>query len=159
MSATTCSPRGAVGSAQSDLQFVSFLLGEHSFGIHVNDVCGVYRGLPVIPTPQTSRYLTGEVQLSNRRVPVVNLRRMAQMSDLPTDEDRQWMVMVRSENGPVGFIVDRVTEVVRLTETDLEIEPTDAPQFGANFISAVAEHRGQKLFLPDLTRLTHDAIQ
>jgi purine-binding chemotaxis protein CheW len=157
MPISTQQTRGAVGSAQSDLRFVAFALGEHDYGINVGEIFGIYRGLPVTPVPNTSLFVEGEIQLANRRVPVVNLRRFAGMTEVTTDPESRWILIVNNSGGPVGLIVDRVMEVVRLTESNLNL-PDDVPPQVSDYISAMASYRGHRLFLPDLGRLLYDAV-
>ena len=99
-------------------------------------------------------FVDGEVQLANQRIPVVNLRRF---SGLEAPAGPGWILMVDDGHGPIGFAVDKVTEVVRLSAADLApaAEPNSNPL--ANYIVAVAAYRGRPLLLPDMGRLVHDA--
>lgn len=127
--------------------------------VSVSDVHGIYHGLPLIPTPDLPPVLDGEVQLGDRRIPVLNLRRFAGMAAEQCESVIQWIVMVNNVHGPVGLAVDRVTEVVQLPEQGLErAEDTGSEPVG-EYIVAVARHRGRSMYLPDWNRLLHDAIQ
>lgn len=159
MSTTLSRSRGAVGSSRCDLQFVSFVLGDADYGVNVSDVYGIYHGLPLIPNPDWPSMLEGEVQLADRRIPVVNLRRFAGMADAQEADSAPWIVMVNDDCGPVGFVVDRVTEVVRLAERSLETPHDVSTCPVSDYLIAVARHRGRPMLLPDWNRLLHDAVE
>ncbi len=159
MSTTLTRSRGTVGSSRSDLQFVSFVIGDADYGVNVSDVYGIYHGLPLIPNSDWPSILEGEVQLADRRIPVVNLRRFAGLADTVETDSASWIVMVNDQRGPVGFVVDRVTEVVRLAERSLETPHDVGPCPVSDYLIAVARHRGRPMLLPDWNRLLHDATQ
>jgi purine-binding chemotaxis protein CheW len=159
MATTTIMRRGAVGQGSRELQFVSFALGEQNYGVEVADVQGIYHGLSIIPNPDSPPFLEGEVQLAGRRVPVVNLRRFAGMADLHDRARPNWIVMVNNPVGPVGLLVDRVIEVLELRTSTLNPPDDAAMSPVGDYIVAVANHDGGTMYLPDFTRLLHDAVQ
>jgi purine-binding chemotaxis protein CheW len=156
---TTITPRrSVVGQGSRELQFVSFALGEQSYGVEVADVHGIYHGLPIIPNPDTPPFLEGEVQLAGRRVPVINLRRFAGMADIPDRALARWIVMINNPAGPVGLLVDRVIEVLKLRASTLKPPAGTATSPVSDYIVAVANHDGGTMYLPDFTRLLQDAV-
>jgi chemotaxis signal transduction protein len=62
------------GSAQSDLRLVTFTLGNRVYGIDVDDVHAIYHALPLIPAPGSEMRIKGYLRLSDKRVPVIDLR-------------------------------------------------------------------------------------
>jgi purine-binding chemotaxis protein CheW len=137
--------------------FVSFVLGGTDYGVEVDEVYGIYHGLPIIPTPDSPAVYAGEIQLVDRRIPIVNLRRFAGVSD--TCVPPHWIVIVDNVKGPVGFVVDRVSEVVKLTPASLTITDATAPGPVGNYVMAVASHENRPMYLPDFGRLLQDAVQ
>jgi len=159
MTTITTPRRSAVGQGSRELQFVSFALGEQSYGVEVADVHGIYHGLPIIPNPDTPPFLEGEVQLAGRRVPVINLRRFAGMADIHSCALPRWIVMVNYPAGPVGLLVDRVIEVLKLRASTLRPPADTAVSPVGDYIVAEANHDGGTMYLPDFARLLHDAVQ
>lgn len=159
MANTVTRQRHAVGRGSRDLHFVSFALGEHAYGVDVADIHGIYHGLPIIPNPDNQPFLEGDVQLANQRIPIINLRRFAGLSDMPSCASPCWIVMVDAIGGPVGFVVDQVIEVLRLDASSIEPPADTAASPVRDYITAVANHNGRTMYLPDITRLLHDAVQ
>ena len=158
MSSTAIRSSSRVGSHPENLSFVSFVLGDNNFVINVSDVHGIYHGLSIIPNPDGPSFLEGDVQFGEQRIPVVNLRRFAGMSDCDDCSSGQWILMLHDHNGPVGLVVDRVTEVVKLKPESLKPTPDDLNGPVSDYISAVAEYQGRSMLVPDFNRLLHDII-
>jgi purine-binding chemotaxis protein CheW len=145
------------GTPSREMQFVSFALAQWEYAVNVEDVYGIYHGLPLIPNPDMPSNLDGEVQLSDRRIPVLNLRRFSGLPDPAGASQARWILMVNDGNGPIGLIVDKVNEVVKLTAQNVKLNPEgDAGPVKA-YITAMADVSGHALFMPDLGRLLHDA--
>jgi purine-binding chemotaxis protein CheW len=139
--------------------FVSFVLGGTDYAVEVEEVYGIYHSLPIIPTPDLSPSMEGEVQLVDRRIPVVNLRRFAGIRDGLGQKTPHWILIVDHKQGPIGFMVDGVTEVVRLSPANLTISDQKAPGPVGDYIMAVARHDNKAVYMPDFSRLLHDAVQ
>ena len=159
MATTVTRQRNAVGRGSRELQFVSFALGEQAYGVDVADVHGIYHGLPIIPNPDNQPYLDGDVQLADQRIPVINLRRFAGMTEAHNLTTPRWIVMVEAVGGPIGLVVDRVIEVLRVEASSIAPPADNTTSPVRDYIMAVANHNGRTMFLPDFTRLVHDAVQ
>jgi purine-binding chemotaxis protein CheW len=158
MSRVAAQSRGAIGTGRRDLQFVTFVLCEKEYAVAVADVHGIYHGLPLIPSSDSVPFMEGEVQLVDQRVSVLSLRRFAGLSDVSDVRQPGWIVVVNHAGHPLGVAVDRVTEVLQLTPQNLE-PPTGAESTPvADYIVAVVRLNGRAIFLPDFSRLLHDAI-
>jgi len=157
MATTLSHSIGRVGSARSDLQFVTFFLGEREYAVNVAEVLGIYRGLPLTPAREPASTIVGNVSVGDQQVPAFSLRRFSGLADRIAEPEAQWILVVRLAQRPVGLMVDRVTEVIRLAEQNLGFaEPTTDPV--AEYVAATATHRGRTVFIPDFQRLLQDAL-
>jgi chemotaxis signal transduction protein len=158
MNSTHTAASFGLGTGRSDLQLVTFYLSGHQFALDVDDVYGIYHGLPQIPTPDLSSYIDGEIQVSDQRIPVVNLRRLAELDEPTADHSTTWVIAINQPGGPVGIAVDRVAEVVRLTARDLRtVDEIPAVPVGEYILSA-ANYHGRTLWIPDASRLVQSAM-
>ena len=151
--------RGAVGSGKGDMLFVSFILGGTNYGVEVDEVYGIYHGLPIIPTPDSPHPLSGEIQLVDRRIPIVNLHGVADSMQTRSCLTPHWILIVDSTKGPVGFVVDRVHEVVRFAPGNVTVSEDSAPGPVGSYVMAVAENAERRVYLPDFSRLLNDTVQ
>jgi purine-binding chemotaxis protein CheW len=147
-----------LGAGRRDIQLVSFYLANHQYAVDVDDVFGIYHGLPLIPAPDYSDFVDGEIQVADQRIPVVNTRRYTGLPEAVADKGAPWVVTINQPGGPIGLTVDRVSEVIRLETRQIE-EYASAPATPAgNYITAFARYQGRDLLLPDISRFIQDAF-
>jgi purine-binding chemotaxis protein CheW len=145
------------GLGGRDLQLVTFRIGTWEFGADVADVKGIYHGLPMIPTPDAPDVIAGEILISGERIPVLNLPHLFGLN--PAARSTEWWIIVLSMlGGPVGFIVERVTEVVRFEATALTL-PTEDRVPNCGCITAVARHQQRDICLLDFATLVQEHLQ
>ena len=146
-------------STTSDLsgRYLTFCLGNESYGIGVLAVQEIIRITAITPVPQLPAHLRGVINLRGRIVPVVDLRRRFGLP-AETDGERACIVVVRIHTAsrgvvPMGLVVDAVEEV--LTIAAGEIEPP--PEFGCavdiSFLRGLARVRGAVKALLDIERV------
>jgi chemotaxis signal transduction protein len=142
------------GSAQNDLRLVAFKLGPTVFGVDVEDVHAIYHALPLIPVRQGESKIEGYLSLSGGHLPVVDLRRF---TELPVQshykELIEWIVVVNCGAEQVGFIVDEVTEVLKLEASALQKTIASGAAAVRFPVRAVARANGQEILIPDLSFL------
>lgn len=105
-------------------QLVSFRIGDEEFGVDILVVQEIIR-LPIItPIPNAPRFILGMINLRGRIIPVIDLRKRLKIAGKkPTQNDRKTRVLiVEMQSNVMGFIVDSVSEVMRVPVS--EIEPT-----------------------------------
>ncbi len=145
------------GSAQSDLRLVAFKLGDSVYGVDVEDVHAIYHSLPLIPAHSEDKSIKGYVLLSNSRVPVIDLRKNG--TSLNGKNLVEWIVALSHEDSQVGFIVDDVTEVLKLVPSALRNASTTEMEEHGFYLKAVARDQDQDIMMPDLTHLITESIK
>src|SRR6476659_755582 len=110
-------------------KYLSFHLGEEEYAIQVLKVREIVKLQHITGVPETPAELKGVINLRGKVIPVVDLRLRF---GLPEKEysQRTCIIVVelgRAAAGPMGIIVDEVSEVLTLQESDIQ----DTPDFGA----------------------------
>lgn len=111
-------------------RYLTFTLGEESYGFPVLKVREIIRLCPITPVPQMPLYVKGVINLRGTVIPVFDLRAKLQFATTNYGE-RACIIVVQAtlpsgEPTLIGAIVDAVEEVVHLSPTDIEA----APDFG-----------------------------
>jgi purine-binding chemotaxis protein CheW len=150
---------GKDSAVESDLnmrQLVTFFLGEEQFGLDIAHVREINRLMRITPVPRAPESVEGVINLRGQVVPVVDLRRQFK---LPTrDHDRRTrIVVVELEGVSVGFIVDEVSEVVRLPESAIDPPPPMVGNLESKFLAGVGKTGDHLLIILDLPRLVAGA--
>ena len=138
-------------------RYLTFQLGQESYGLPVLGVREIIRLSPITPVPQMPSYIKGVINLRGKVIPILDLRAKFQLSN-ETYGDRACIIVVQVGAPPatstlMGAIVDAVEEVVQLTED--ELEPT--PDFGGSpytgYILGMATVHGGVKTLLDLDKV------
>ena len=126
-------------------KYLTFKLGKEEFGIqvmHVREIMGVQ---DITAVPGTPAHLKGVINLRGKIIPVVDLRlKFAFPEAAFTQTTCIIVVQVMQEDEPamIGLIVDGVSEVLTLADSDIE----DAPDFGEGvdtpFVLGIAKVKG-----------------
>lgn len=103
--------------------FLVFRLGEQEFGLAIGAVEEVAR-LPseVTRLPKSPDFLKGVINLRGTVLPVIDQRKRFDLPEL-SDREGQRLVVVRIGAHTAGFIVDGVSEVLRVRSSEIEPPP------------------------------------
>ena len=130
-------------------QNVVFVIGNESYGIDIFRVNEIIRLREITPIPRSESHIRGLVNLRGKTIPVVDLAvRLSLNTDGDTDNTR--IIVVDTEQGHVGIIVDEVREVVTLKSEEVEATPTMVSELSADFIRGVAKQPSGLITLLDL---------
>lgn len=148
----------AAGSMKEDpvLQWVTFRLGNETYGINVMQVQEVLRYTEIAPVPGAPIYVLGIINLRGNVVTVIDT---CQRFGLPPIEvtDNTRIVIIEAEGQVIGILVDSVAEVVYLRASEIEQAPNVGNDENAKFIQGVANRDGELLILVDLNKLLSEA--
>lgn len=134
------------------LQLVSFKVGTEEFGVDILKVQEINRMLKITKVPNTPEFVEGVVNLRGRIIPVIDLRKRLSIEN--KDHDNKTRIIVVDVNGNiVGFIVDEVNEVLRISKDIIENPPELVSQVDSDFITSVAKLEDRLIILLDLDNL------
>ena len=137
------------------LQWVTYKLGEETYGINVMQVHEVLRHTEIAPVPGAPDYVLGIINLRGNVVTVIDTR---SRFGLPSSDisDNTRIVIIESDDQVVGILVDSVAEVVYLRSSEIDSAPNVGTEESAKFIQGVSNRDGQLLILVDLNKLLSD---
>ncbi|MBO1255206.1 chemotaxis protein CheW [Alteromonas sp. 5E99-2] len=145
----------ATDNSDEVLQWVTYCLGEETYGINVMQVQEVLRYTEIAPVPGAPDYVLGIINLRGNVVTVIDTRtRFGLSSSDITDNTR--IVIIESDEQVVGILVDSVAEVVYLRSSEIDSAPNVGTEESAKFIQGVSNRDGNLLILVDLNKLLSD---
>ncbi|MFZ5843351.1 MAG: chemotaxis protein CheW [Pseudomonadota bacterium] len=157
MSNVSSNAAKASGTVKEDpvLQWVTFRLGNETYGINVMQVQEVLRYTDIAPVPGAPIYVLGIINLRGNVVTVIDT---CQRFGLPPIEvtDNTRIVIIEADSQVIGILVDSVAEVVYLRSSEIESAPNVGNDESAKFIQGVANRNGELLILVDLNKLLSD---
>lgn len=103
--------------------------------------------------PQASGYVKGIINLRGRIIVVINLDVIMGMKSKEQDENTRIIVADIGET-VMGFIVDSVSEVIRLPSSSVEPAPSViANKIGTEYVRGVGKMEDRLLILLDLDKI------
>ena len=134
------------------LQWVTFRLGNETYGINVMQVREVLRYTEIAPVPGAPSYVIGIINLRGNVVTVIDTReRFGLAPEEVTDNTR--IVILESDDQVVGIMVDSVAEVVYLRESEIETAPNVGNDESSRYIQGVCHKNDTLLILIEIEKL------
>lgn len=139
-------------------QLVSFVIDNEEFGVDVLKVQEINRVLELTRVPNCPDFVEGIINLRGRIVPVVDLRRRFNLPSIEKDNHTR-IIVVELTDRTVGFLVDRVHEVIRIERAIIESPPDLVTNVQTRYITGVAKLDDRLLILLDLDSVLTTAEQ
>jgi purine-binding chemotaxis protein CheW len=118
-----------VGAEQAKREFLTFRLGEETYGIDILQVQEIREIDLVTRIPHVARFVRGVINLRGAIVPVVDLGLMFGFPE-PIALDKASAIVLNTDRRLVGLVVSSVSDVIGLAEH--EILPP--PELGARAV-------------------------
>ncbi len=133
------------------LQLVGFHVGGEEFGIDILRVQEIIRAQQLTRVPNSPEFMEGVMNLRGKIIPVIALRKRFGLEEAPPDKQNR-IVVVEIQGTVLGFIVDAVSEVLRIPADTVE----PPPRLGLverEYVSGVGKLGDRLLILLDANRL------
>lgn len=113
---------------EEEEQFVIFNLDEQEYAVPIESVQEIVR-VPeeLTHVPKTPDFVEGVINLRGNVLPVIDLRKRFDIQEKQRDEHQRIMVFV-IDNVSVGFIVDSVSEVLKIPKSAIQKSPELSPE-------------------------------
>lgn len=135
------------------IQLVSFNLDQEEYGVDVLKVREIIRMPIVTRVPNTPHFVEGVINLRGKVIPIISMRKKFGLME--TEYDKQTRIMVMDVDGELmGFIVDSVSEVIRISGSEIQPSPAVvASGIDQDCIAGVINQAERLLVLLDLEKM------
>lgn len=140
----------------SNLQTVTFRLGEELFLIDIIKIQEIIRMVNITAVPNSPDFVKGVINLRGRIVPVIDLRKQFGMPPYSGDEKDQRIIIVEIGNVLVGCTVDLIKEVLKVDETLFEKTPKIVAGLKQKFIEGIVKYKEEIYILLNVDKLLSD---
>ena len=134
------------------LQLVSFKIGDEEFGVDILSVQEINRMSQITKVPNTSDFIEGVINLRGRVIPVMDLRVKLGMPRKEHGKNTR-IVVVELKGQTIGFIVDEVSEVLRISKDITEAPPEMVGGVDSDYITSIGKLEDRLLILLDLNKI------
>jgi len=137
------------------LQLVTFEVANEEFAVDILLVHEINRMMDLTRVPQSPPEVEGVINLRGKIIPVVDLRR--RFGFAPTERDEQSrIIVVEVKDRVIGFMVDRVHEVLRIDSGIVDPPPSMISTIDSDFIKGVGKLDDRLIILLEIERLFGD---
>jgi purine-binding chemotaxis protein CheW len=104
-------------------RYLTFALGRESFGLEISYVKEIVGMQPITELPEVPAYVKGIINLRGKIIPVIDMR-LKFGKELSDYTDRTCIIVVDIQDISVGLIVDNVTEVLAIDDSNIVPPPS-----------------------------------
>ena len=148
-------PTGTTYQSSDDsslIQLVTFKIGDEEFGVDILKVQEIIRMMPITKVPNAPAFVEGVINLRGKVIPVIDMRKRFGMA-ASTHNDQTRIEVMDLQGQVVGFVVDAVSEVLRIKESTVEPPPPVVAGIGSEYMRGVGKLEDRLLILLDLDKL------
>jgi len=143
-------------SADSNLQLVTFQLGEESYGIDIMIVDGIVKVEETRTIPNAPNYVDGIFNLRGEIIPIINLHKRFQIRRAELSEEDMLLsgfIIIKIGGMKLGIIIDKISRVISVDLNKMQLPPQMLSGIGAEYIQGVFTLEEGYLILLDIEKL------
>ncbi|MBP8645268.1 MAG: purine-binding chemotaxis protein CheW [Syntrophobacteraceae bacterium] len=149
-------PTHAQEESKQFVQLVSFRLGEEEFGVDILMVQEIIRLPSITPLPNAPGFILGMINLRGKIIPIIDLRRRLKIRGrhVGVNDRKTRILIVEIFSHVTGFIVDSVSEVMKVRTSEIEATPhLVASSIDAEYIQGVIKLPNRLVMLLDFRQI------
>ncbi len=136
------------------VQLVSFMLADEEYGVEVLKVREIIRIPTITKMPNVPQHVEGIINLRGKVIPIISMRRRFGLMEYESNVQTRIIIMDVA-GSQTGFIVDAVSEVIRIHSSEIQPPPSMVLSggIGQEFITGVFNHTERLLIIMDIDRM------
>jgi len=133
-------------------QYVIFNLADEFYGVNIATVESIIKVQGITKMPHMPDFVEGITNLRGKVIPVIDLRKRFQLAAAEENDDTR-IVVVEIGGIMAGMVVDRVTEVLRVPDDNIEPPSPMVRTVSTAFITNIAKVEDRLIILLDLSKI------
>ncbi len=138
-------------------QWVSFILGDETYAIDVMQVQEVLRPVEITPVAGSPHYVLGVINLRGNVVTVIDARKRFNLMPIKSTDDTR-ILLVEVKEQVVGVLVDRIGEVLQVSQEQIESAPNVVNGDVSGNIQGVTTRGDELVEIIDLDKLLAEEL-
>ena len=128
-------------------QFVIFNVGDYSFGVDILEIVEIIKPTKIVKLPSAPQYVEGIIDVRGTSVPVYNL---AKRLEIESKAETQKIIIVQLSKFQLGFLVDDVSEILKIEDDKIEKANESIKGIKRKFIDSIARVGDDMIIILDL---------
>lgn len=137
-----------------DQMYLIYAVSDENYGVGINFVTEIVGLQKIIDVPDVPNFIKGVINLRGQVIPVIDIRLRF---NLPVKEysDRTVIIVMEYNGVQTGLIVDRVMEVLEITDENISPPPHGEDKEMNNIITGMGRHNDKVSFILDVETLLY----
>jgi len=136
--------------------YLIFNIGKEYYGIPVQKVKDIIGMIKITEIPRTPDSIKGVINLRGKIIPIMDLRIKFELEELPYTERTVIIVLevqLSEEKKFMATIVDSVSEVINISQNNIELPPQYEKNSEDNFIMGMAKVKEKVVMLLNIEKV------
>jgi len=134
-------------------QLIVFNLGDEEYGADINQVREIIRTGTITPIPDSPDFIRGVSNVRGEIPVIIDLKARFSLPSSKRDVEDRHIVITEQEKSIFGLLVDEVTEVLRIPETDIKLAPELVTRIDREYVNGVITLENRLIILLDLSKV------
>jgi purine-binding chemotaxis protein CheW len=140
---------GVDQSTETRREWLTFSLGKEEYALDIEGVVEIIKPRSISPIPRVPGFILGIMSLRGVILPVFDLKQRLKLGQVEEDPSNR-VVICQVGDRVAGLLVDNISQVVRLTERNIEPPPSLMPDLDVELVAGVGRYQGHFLILLNL---------
>lgn len=133
---------------------VVFKLGKYEYGVDIELVQSIEKGINIVPVPNSNEYISGIVNLRGEVIPAYNLKKKFNVQTGISDNEST--IIVSLPDVKLALEVDEVLEISDIDAEKIVPMPILVKGNDTEYLDRVANSDGQLIILLDIKKLLNE---
>lgn len=135
-----------------ECQVAAFDLNNRKYGAEISQIQSIAKYQELTVKPDMQSIIDGLIYLNDREVPIVDLNRRFGLGETKITVNTK-ILITKIGMSLIGFVVNSVDKIIKLSETEFEDTPEIISEYGVNFIKRIGKKDEKLLPILDLSRI------
>jgi purine-binding chemotaxis protein CheW len=135
-------------------KFLTFSIGSEFYGIEIRYVTEIIGIQAITEVPELPNYIRGIINLRGKIIPIMDVR-LRFKKPIKEYNDRTCVIVVDIKDVSIGLIVDSVSEVMSIADSDI-VPPPDINKYGNKYIKGIGKTGSDVKLLLDCDKLLNE---
>lgn len=133
-------------------RYLTFFVKDEQYGIEISHIKEIIAMMKTTPVPRTPDFVEGVINLRGSIIPIVDIRSKFEIEK--KEHDMNTAIIINEVEGVnIGFVVDRVEDVITFDDNDLSAPPKFGAHIDTSFIMNIAELESDVIMILDMAKL------
>jgi purine-binding chemotaxis protein CheW len=135
------------------MKIIVFRTGNTEFGVNITDIQGIEQTPKITRIPNTKNIVKGAINIRGKIVVVVDLAKRLNLKQEELTKNSR-ILIINIENSLYGILVHSVSEVIRLTQEEIEeAPPLITKKINSKYIQGVGIKKERLIVLLNISKM------